>query len=79
MPAHFINENESLATELLHELRASAKRWFIIAIVELVIIIGIVAGFLWYISLPTEEVSYTTQDMQDIENSVSTQNANIGN
>lgn len=79
MPAHFINENESLATELLHELKVSAKRWFIIAIVELVIIIGIVAGFLWYISLPTEEVSYTMQDMQDIENSVSTQNANIGN
>ena len=43
-------DNETLASELLHEVKASAKRWFVIAVVELVIIIGIVAGFLWYIS-----------------------------
>lgn len=57
-------ENKTLATELLHELKASAKRWFIIAIVELVIILGIVAGFLWYISLPveTEQVQIENDD-----------------
>ena len=58
-------ENEKLATELLHELKASAKRWFIIAIVELCIIVAVVAGFLWYISLPIDEVSTTTIENQD--------------
>lgn len=59
-------DNETLASELLHEVKASAKRWFVIAVVELVIIIGIVAGFLWYISLPVEEYTVTEQQMEDI-------------
>lgn len=50
-----MDENKTLATELLHEVKASAKRWFIIAIVELCVILAIVAGFLWYITLPIEE------------------------
>lgn len=58
-------ENKTLATELLHELKASVKRWFIIAIVELVIILGIVTGFLWYISLPVEEGTVITQDTEN--------------
>lgn len=59
-------DNETLASELLHEVKASATRWFVIAVVELVIIIGIVAGFLWYISLPVEEYTVTEQQMEDI-------------
>ena len=50
-------ESENLATELLREVKASAKRWFIVAIVELAIIVVIVCGFLWYTSLPTEDYS----------------------
>lgn len=50
-------ENQPLATELIRELRASNRRWFIIAIIELVIIIAVVLGFLWYISLPIDEIS----------------------
>lgn len=50
-----MDENKTLATELLHEVKASAKRWFIIAIVELCVMVAIIAGFLWYITLPIEE------------------------
>lgn len=49
-------EHETLATELLRELKASARRWFIIAIIELGIILAIVVGFLIYTGLPSEEV-----------------------
>ena len=49
-----MENKESLATELLHEVKMSAKRWFIIALIELVIIFGMVGMFIWYISLPVE-------------------------
>lgn len=75
--AHFVNDNISLATELLHELKASARRWFIAFCVMVVLEIATIAGFLWYISLPVEESNYTVQDMQDVEGSTATQNANV--
>lgn len=54
-------ENETLATELLHELKASAKRWFIIALVELIIICGITGAFLWYLTLPVDTTEWTVE------------------
>lgn len=48
-------DNEKLATELLHELKASATRWFYAFIIVLVLWFATIAGFLWYISLPVEE------------------------
>lgn len=56
------NENTTLATELLHELKASAKRWFIIAVIELFIILGIISGFVWYLSLPVDEYSVSVDN-----------------
>lgn len=50
-------ENQPLATELIKEIRAHNKRWFIIALVELVIIILIVGIFIWYLTLPIDEIS----------------------
>lgn len=50
-------ENEKLATELLHEVKASAIRWFYAFLIMCVIEICTIAGFLWYISLPTDEIS----------------------
>ena len=50
-------ENQPLATELIRELRAQSKRWFIIALIELAVIILIVAGFLWYLTVPIDEIS----------------------
>ena len=57
--------------ELLHEVKLSAKRWFAIAIIELIIILGMVAGIMWYMTLPTEEVtSYEQESTQtDVTNS----------
>lgn len=48
-------EVQTLATELLHEIKASAKRWFIIAVIELIIILSMAGGFVWYLSLPVDE------------------------
>lgn len=58
-------ENETLAMELLHELKRSAKRWFIIAIIELVILVGVILSFMWYISLPVEEQYSIDQEASD--------------
>lgn len=55
-------DNQPLATELIRELKAQSKRWFIIAIIELFIIIATVFGFLWYITLPISEVSVDSKD-----------------
>ena len=57
-------DSEKLATELLHEVKASAKRWFIAFCVMCVIEVATIGGFLWYISLPVEESS-TTQSIED--------------
>lgn len=51
-----------LATELLKEIQLSAKRWFIIAIVELLIILSMAGGFVWYLSLPIDEVVVENDD-----------------
>ena len=52
-----MEEKTTLASELLHELKLSARRWFIIAVIELVILVSLVGGFIWYISLPVEDYS----------------------
>ena len=57
------SENMTLATELLHELKLSAKRWFIAFIVMVVLEVSTIVGFVWYISLPVEE--YDIQQMQE--------------
>lgn len=67
-------DNETLATELLHELKASSKRWFMAFCIMVVVELLTIGGFLWYISLPVEE--YTTsydQLAEDIDNSEVTQ------
>lgn len=64
-------DNESLATELLHEIKATSKRWFIAFCIMVVLEVATIAGFLWYVSLPVEE--YTTeytQTAEDVEDSM---------
>lgn len=63
MAAHFVEEHETLATELLHELKATSKRWFIAFCIMVVLEVATIAGFLWYISLPVEE--YTIEQTAD--------------
>lgn len=52
-------DDKTLATELLHELKASGTRWFYAFIIILVLWFATIAGFLWYISLPSEEYEVT--------------------
>ena len=50
-------EGTTLATEIFQELKASARRWFIAFLIMCGIEAATIAGFLWYISLPVDEVS----------------------
>lgn len=72
------NENMNFATELLHEVKASAKRWFIAFIIMVVVEVLTIAGFLWYISLPVEETSYYEQTGEQIDTENSDFNQTIG-
>lgn len=49
-----VSESVSFATELLREVKSSARRWFIAFCVMVFMEIATIAGFLWYISLPVE-------------------------
>lgn len=58
---------------MMTHITLALKRWFIIAMVELVILLATIIGFLWYISLPIEET--TTVEVENTDG-----NANyIGN
>lgn len=54
--------NDTLATELLHEVKASAKRWFIAFIIILCLWFATIGVFIWYISLPVEEITIENDD-----------------
>lgn len=66
-------ENQTLATEILHEFKSEAKAWrkaFLVTLItSFITILLIVFAFLWYISLPVEEVSNT----QEINGDATTQ------
>ena len=61
-----MNEQNSLATELLHELKASAKRWFIAFLVVLGLWFATIGAFIWYISLPVEEYTEVQQEADNL-------------
>lgn len=50
-------EEKTLATELLHELKASARRWFIAFVIMVFVEAFTIGGFIWYISLPADDVT----------------------
>lgn len=53
-------ENNSLAYELLQELKRSSKRWFIVSIIELIVIVSMIIGFFIY------ESQYSYETTEDI-------------
>ena len=59
---------DTLATELLQEIKASARRWFIVAMVELIAIVVLIILLFVMPAEVTEEVSYS-QEVEDIETS----------
>ena len=61
-------EKENLAMEMLRELKQNSRRWFIIAIVELVLLVGSNIGWLLYES-QYETTTTDEQVMEDIDNS----------
>ena len=56
---------DNFATEMLKELKANAKRWFIAFIVALVLWFITIGLFVWYINQPIEETIETTEYTQD--------------
>lgn len=50
-------EEKTLASEMLCELKASNRRWFIAFLIALVILFAETCVFIWYISLPVDEYS----------------------
>ena len=65
-------EEKNLATEMLHELKAQSKRWFIIAIIELIIIIATNTGWLIYESNFETVADTETTTVDGGENGVAT-------
>lgn len=63
-------DNETLATEMLKEIKASSKRWFIAFIIVLCLWFITIVGFILYEynSLPVEDTTYT-QTVDDIDSS----------
>lgn len=66
-------DKETLATEMLREIKATSKRWFIAFIITLCLWFITIIGFIWYITLPVEDTTYT-QTVDDIDESEITQN-----
>ena len=62
------NTEERLVTEIFKELKAYGKRWFIIAMVELGIILAM-AGTIIYVSyfVPVEDTTSTKTESYDID------------
>lgn len=48
---------ETLATELLKEVKATSRRWFIAFCVMIGLELATIFGFMWYITLPEENIS----------------------
>lgn len=63
-------DNETLATELIREIKATSRRWFIAFIVVLCLWFATIIGFILYeyYSLPVEDTTYT-QTVDDIDDS----------
>ena len=62
-------ENDKLATELLHEIKAQSKRWFILFLVTIILLFISNALWLYAWCLPVEDIScQTTVESNDSGN-----------
>lgn len=55
-------EEKTLASELMHELKMSAKRWFYAFILMCCLEVCTIGGFLLYISLPIDDVTVENEN-----------------
>jgi hypothetical protein len=62
-------ENNSLSLELLHEVKRTSKRWFILFIITLVLFFVTNLAWLYAWTLPVEEsTTTTTYDLDSEDN-----------
>ena len=52
-------DGDNLATELLREVKATSKRWFILFIITLIMLCGTNMAWLYAWNLPSEETTTT--------------------
>lgn len=71
-------KEDTLATEMLKELKAQSKRWFVSFIIVLILWFATIGVFIWYINQPIEEIKTTTTQDADTEGDNSPINQNIG-
>lgn len=71
-------KEQTLATEMLREIKAQSKRWFISFIIVLMLWFATIGVFIWYINQPIEEVETTTTQDADTEGDNSPINQHIG-
>lgn len=71
-------EKDSLALEMLRELKQNSRRWFISFIIVLILWFATIGIFIWYINQPIEEVETTTTQDADTEGDNSPINQHIG-
>lgn len=55
-------EETTFATELLNEVKATSKRWFIAFIAVIILWFATIGGFIAYLSLPVEDVAIENDD-----------------
>lgn len=60
---------DNLATEMLRELKANAKRWFIAFVIVLALWFFTIGLFIAYLNQPVEETITYTQDADSEGNS----------
>lgn len=60
---------DSLATEMLKELKSNTRRWFIAFVIVLVLWFMTIGLFIAYINQPVEETVTYTQDADSSDNS----------
>lgn len=70
-------ENENLALEMLKELKANARRWFIVSVVLAIALLGTNIAWLiheeQYETVAQDEATQTIEDINNSENSEYTQ------
>ena len=78
MAAHFIGTEQALATELLHEVKMSARRWFIAFIIMTIVVILTIGIFIWYINNRGNTNTYYKQNSRQTNTINSELVQNIG-
>lgn len=60
----------NIASEILHDYKLNNKRMFVIVLVLILLELCTIGGFLWYITLPTEEYAIEQSSDNDSNNIV---------